>query len=323
MKIEDINGLIRDKIALQAPVICEDEAKKIFKSFNLPVVEDLKVTSPEEAKEAAKKMRFPVVLKGIGSKILHKTELGMVQLGLATPDQVYDSACKMKEKAKEKLEALLIQPQLKGEREFVAGMFKDDQFGPVIMFGLGGIFTEALNDTVFKIAPLSDADMEDMFDQLASKKLLNDFRGDKAVDKKEMKKILKGLSDLSCQVPHIREIDINPLMITPEGKPVAVDGLIILEPETRRKTKQYDIDKVALGACFYPESIAFVGASSTIGKWGHMLLTNTLSRDFKGRVYLVNPKAKEITGRKVYQSVTDIEDQIDLAVVTIPADKIM
>ena len=323
MKLTDVQKLINERLLTSSKVLVEDEAKKIFKLFDIPIVEEKRETDVNRILEACQKTGFPVVIKGIGANILHKTESGLVRVGLNTEDQVCDAVREMKKSAEDDIEAFLIQPVVSGKREFVAGMFKDPQFGPVIVFGLGGILTEALKDIVFKIAPLNDADMDDMFEQLSSKKLLNEFRGEKAVNKEAVKKILKGLSDIALTYPNIREIDINPLIIQPDGSPLAVDGLIVLEEIKEEKYKAYDIDLSVLGSCYYPKSIAFIGASATPGKWGHMLLTNTLSRDYKGKVFLVNPKGGKITGRHVYKSVTQIEEDVELAVVTIPANKVI
>lgn len=320
---QEVQQLIAEKQASPSPVISEDEAKRIFTAFHIPVVREKRVQGISQAVKAAQEIGFPVVLKGIGPTILHKTEAGMVSLGLASEDQVRASASRMKAAAGETLEALLVQPMVGGKREFVAGMFKDPQFGPVIMFGLGGVLTEALGDIVFKIAPLADVDMEDMFDQLRSKRLLEAFRGEAAADRKALKRVLKGLSDLALQNPRIQEIDINPLIIQADGSPVACDGLILLGEPLKDPDPRPRVDLSVLGACFYPGSIAFVGASAMPGKWGHMLPTNTLSRNYRGRVYLVNPKGGELLGQKVYQNLTEIEGNIDLAVVTIPAAKVM
>ncbi|MCD4677662.1 MAG: acetate--CoA ligase family protein [Desulfobacula sp.] len=333
MKLTDIQKLIDTRLRSSSKTVSktssisksipEDEAKKILKLFHIPVVEEKKETDVDRVLTACRKTGFPVVLKGIGATILHKTESGLVRVGLSTRDQVLDAVNEMKKAAKDSIEAFLIQPVVSGKREFVAGMFKDPQFGPVIIFGLGGILTEALNDIALKIAPLNDADMEDMFEQLSSKRLLNDFRGEKAVKKQAVKKILRGLSDIALAYPNIKEIDINPLIIQPDGSPVAVDGLIVLEEIKKEKHNACDIDLKKLASCYYPKSIAFIGASATPGKWGHMLLTNTLSRDFKGKVYLVNPKGGKITGRHVYKSIAEIEEDVELAVVTIPANRVI
>ena len=331
MKLTDIQKLIDARLKASSKInsipipksIPEDEAKKIFALFNIPVVEEKRETDIDQILSACRETGFPVVLKGISTNILHKTEKGLVRVGLNDESQVVNAVKEMNISAKDDIDAFLIQPVVSGKREFVAGMFKDPQFGPVILFGLGGIYTEALKDIVFKIAPLNDADMEDMFEQISAKKLLKDFRGERAVKKQELKKILKGLSDIAFAFPNIKEIDINPVIIQPDGSPVAVDGLIMLEQTRQVKNKCYDIDLAKLASCYYPKSLAFIGASSTPGKWGHMLLTNTLSRDYKGKVYLVNPRGGEITGRHVYTSVSQIKGDIDLAVVTIPANHVI
>ena len=325
MKLKDVQKIIDARLnaCSKTKSIPEDEAKKIFALFNIPVVKEKRETDTNQILAACRETGFPVVLKGISATILHKTEKGLVRVGLHDETSVLDAVKEMRISAKDDIDAFLIQPVVSGKREFVAGMFKDPQFGPVIVFGLGGIYTEALKDIVFKIAPLNDVDMEDMFEQISSKKLLNAFRGEKAVKKQELKKILKGLSDIAHAFPNIKEIDINPVIIQPDGSPVAVDGLIVLEETREIKNKRYDIDLIKLASCYYPKSLAFIGASATPGKWGHMLLTNTLSRDYKGKVYLVNPRGGKITGRQVYTSVTQIEEDIELAVVTIPANQVI
>jgi acyl-CoA synthetase (NDP forming) len=327
MKLRDIQKQIDSKLATSSKAMAEDEAKQIFNLFHIPVVqEQLTDTDDKNVLDACNKTGFPIVLKAAGSNILHKTESGLVQVGLNSNNQVLDAVNEMKEKAGSSIENFLVQPVVAGKREFVAGMFRDPQFGPVIVFGLGGIFTEALNDVVFKIAPINEADMEDMFDQISSQKLLENFRSEKKVDQKALKQILKALSDIAMTFPDIKEIDINPLIIQPDGSPVAVDGLIILEPDLKKKKEKkfnYNIDLSVLGSCYYPKSLAFIGASATPAKWGHMLLTNTLSRNYKGKVYLVNPKGGKIAGRHVYKSAADIEEDVDLAVVTIPANHVI
>ncbi len=323
MKKEDIRRFIESKLAKAKTALTEDESKTVFNAFQIPVVSEIKVTDPEQVSEACDKTGFPVVLKGCGDTLLHKSEANLVHVGLSTQAQVREAADQMRQSAGSQLSGFLVQPMVPGRREFVAGMFRDPQFGPVILFGLGGVLTEALNDVAFKIAPLSQADIKDMFEQLSSKRLLGPFRGEQAVNTAAVTKIVMALSKMALEYEDIREIDINPLIIRPDGEPVAVDGLIVLEKAVQSQTDRYPIDINTLGCCYYPRSIAFIGASGTPGKWGHMLLTNTLSRQYKGGVYLVNPKGGQIAGRKVYKSVTDIKEDVELAVVTIPAAHIL
>ena len=123
--------------------------------------------------------------------------------------------------------SLLIQKQVKGKIELTAGFVRDPQLGPCVMCGLGGIFAEALNDTVFGIAPLNLTDALNMIARLKCRNILNGYRGFDPVDKKALGHILIALGDIGCTYPRIREIDINPLIIR-NGQPIAVDGLVVL-----------------------------------------------------------------------------------------------
>ena len=221
------------------------------------------------------------------------------------------------------LEGILVQPQLAGRREFVAGIFRDPQFGPVVMFGLGGVFTEALSDVSVRLAPLTAADAQDMIDEIRASAMLGPFRGEAPVDRACLVRILLGLSRMAMELPDVLEVDINPLLAGPDGSVRAVDALAVIGCGPPDTPPPPPVEPRAIGALFYPRSIAFVGASSQMGKWGHMLLTNTISGGYEGDVYLVNPRGGTIAGRHVYRSVAEIPDPVDLAVVTIPADRVL
>lgn len=319
MKNTDIQFLIDEKLKKGAAFFAEDVAKTIFRHFHIPVVEEIKASNLTEILSACSTTGFPVVLKGVSPSILHKSASGLVHVGLSSDRQVKAAFSRMEDLKEERPDIYLVQPLIQGKREFMAGMFRDPQFGPVILFGIGGVLTEALNNVVFKIAPLSDADMEDMFENIDSNKLLTAFSGEQPVDVESLKLVLHALSEMALAFPDIREIDINPIIIKPDGFPVAADGLIVPGKAAQKKMPAFNIDLNVLRSCYYPRSVAFIGASATPGKWGHMLLTNTLSRKYKGDVYLVNPKGGQIAGRHVYPSITDIEGDVELAVVTIPA----
>ena len=323
MEKRNIEAMMEEKLNSEQRVLTEDEAKALFAGYGIPVVEELWAESAESAGEAAAKTGFPVVLKGMGATLLHKTEANLVRLNLGSVDQVRAAATEMKDGAGDALEGFLVQPMVSGRRELVAGMFRDVQFGPVIVFGLGGIFTEALKDVVFRVAPLSEADMDEMLEEFQSKAVLGNFRGEAAADRKALKAVLRGLSDLVAAYPRIKEVDINPVMLTPEGEAVAVDGLVILDDAPVETEVQPPVNLRQLGQCFYPKSIAFVGASSSVGKWGHLLACNALCKDFAGDIYLVNPKGGEILGHQAYKQVADIPGTVDMAVVTIPAHRVM
>ncbi|MFZ4441101.1 MAG: acetate--CoA ligase family protein, partial [Syntrophales bacterium] len=318
----DAAALIRKAKVEGRTTFTEAESKKILSQFGVPVVKEFIAATAVEAAAKAEEIGFPVVLKGLGTRLTHKTERGLVRLNLKDAGEVRQAAAEVAEAAGADLEGYLIQPMLSGRREFVAGLSRDDQFGPVVMFGLGGIFTEALNDVVFRIAPVNEKDAEEMIEELRSRKLLGPFRGEPAVVREQLVATLTGLSRLGIEFPEVAEVDINPLLVGSDGQATAVDALVILGDRPSAATYHPPIDPVAIAKLFYPRSIAFVGASGTFTKWGHMLFCNVAAGGFKGPIYLVNGKGGEIAGRPAFKSVGEIPGPVDLAVVTIPAEKV-
>lgn len=303
--------------------LTEAEAKNLLKQYGIPVVKEISVQTNSELENAAQSIGYPVVLKGLGSRLTHKTEKGLVKLNLKNKEDVHSAAIYIKDAAGDDLEGFLIQPMLEGKREFVAGLFYDQQFGPALMFGLGGVFTEAIGDVVFRLAPLNEKEARLMIQELHAKKLLGEFRGEKAPDMDALVKVLVGLSEIAMTIPEIKEIDINPLLVNPEGKVTAVDALIVLGKRAEYQVTHLPVDPKAIWNLFYPKAIAFIGASAEVSKWGQLMYSNVLAGNFPGKVYLVNPKGREIAGRKVFKSVTEIPDPIDLAVITIPAGRVL
>lgn len=311
-------AIIEGKTALT-----EAQAKQVLKEFGIPVVEERTFENVDELKRSSGSVAYPAVLKGLGSRLTHKTERGLVILNIKDENELTEAALKIEKEAAQDLEGFLLQPMLAGKREFVAGLFYDEEFGPVIMFGLGGIFTEALHDVVFRLAPIDETVAKSMIYAIRGRKLLEAFRGEAAPDADELVKVLTGLSEIAMRVPHIREIDINPLIVSPQGKVTAVDALIVLGETSKRQTAQVPVNPRDIGALIYPQSIAFIGASAELSKWGQLMFSNVVAGNYKGEVYLVNPRGGEIAGRKVYLAVTEIEGPVDLAVITIPAAGVM
>lgn len=211
-----------EKIALN-----DSQAKHLLKKFGIALPPERFVSRREDVAVAADSIGYPVVLKGIGAKLMHKTDRGLVHLNLADSRAVENAVQSLIAGAGKDLDGFLLQPHIKGRREFVAGLFQDRQFGPVIMFGIGGVFTEAFADVAFRLAPLTENDASEMLTEIQGKALLGDFRGEKAVRQDELIQTLLGLSRIGETHPEISEIDINPLLVTPEGRVVAVDALVV------------------------------------------------------------------------------------------------
>jgi len=318
-----VNGLHQDAEKYKKTALNDNEAKALLEKFDIALVPELSVRERTEVVAAARQIGFPVVLKGTGANLLHKTDRGLVHLNLLDARAVENAIQEIADEAMDELEGFLIQPQIKGRREFVAGLFQDDQFGPMIMFGVGGVFTEAFADVSFRLAPLTQSDAAEMLEEIRGKALLGDFRGEKAVDRDALIQTLLGLSRIGAEHPEISEIDLNPLLVTAQGRVQAVDALVLAGGRTAKAELAPPVSPDAIGSLFYPKSVAIVGASAQLGKWGYSLLTNTISGGFKGRLYPVNPKGGTIAGRTVYRSVAEIPEKIDLAVVTIPAGKVL
>ncbi|MGD1974732.1 MAG: acetate--CoA ligase family protein [Desulfobacterales bacterium] len=301
----------------------DTEAKRLLKKFDITLVPERFVHQHSEVAAAALDIGFPVVIKGTGPNLLHKTDRGLVHLNLFDAQSVENAVQAITDEAANDLDGFLIQPHIAGRREFVAGLFRDDQFGPVVMFGLGGVFTEAFSDVAFRLAPLTETDAAEMLDEIRGNVLLGNFRGEEAADRDRLIQTLLGLSRIGAQHPEISEIDLNPLLVDPQGRVQVVDALVLTGGRIATSDFLPPVPPDAIGSLFYPKSIAMVGASAQLGKWGHFLMINTISGGFKGRLYPVNPKGGTIIGRKVYRSVAEIPHEIDLAVVTIPAEKVL
>jgi len=302
--------------------LTDREAKEFLTEFGISFIPEVHVDLKSNVVSAIRDIGFPVVVKGVGKNLLHKSDRGLVHLNLSDAGAVEAAIKEITAEAAGELDGFLIQPHIRGRREFVAGLFQDHQFGPVIMFGTGGVFTEAFSDVTLRLAPLSEFDAIEMLDEIQGKALLGKFRGEAAVERDKLIQSLLGLSRIGETHPEITEIDINPLLVTSEGRVMAVDALVVREPKSFKSEMLPPVSPDAIGSLFYPKSVAVVGASAQIGKWGHSLMANTISGGFKGEIYPVNPAGGKIAGKTVYRSIAEIPGDIGLAVVTIPAEKV-
>jgi len=219
--------IIQQAVENGQKTLSEYESRLVIESAGVFVSAAELAKTREEAIEAAERMGFPVVLKGCSAELAHKTEAGMVVLNINSPEQVARVFDELTGKVKN-LDGILVEKMVRGNREFVIGLTRDSSFGPCVMFGLGGIFTEALKDVTFRVAPLTREDALEMIDEIKTKKLLGEFWGSPAVDREALAKALVGVGDLGVRYDAIAEIDINPLIVCGD-KPVAVDALVVLK----------------------------------------------------------------------------------------------
>lgn len=218
--------LLKQALAEGLPALDEYRAKRLLSAFGIPVCRESMVGDPAAAAAAAEMIGFPVVLKVAGHALYHKTEVGGIVLDVKSSDDVKAEGLRLLKIPG--CEALLVQEMVKGDRELVCGMTRDPQLGPCVMFGLGGIFTEALNDAVFRIAPLRMSDALEMVGEIRSVKILGAFRGQSPVKLEALAGLLVALGEIGLQHEAVQAIDINPVKIRTDGTPVSVDALISL-----------------------------------------------------------------------------------------------
>ncbi|HNQ66100.1 MAG TPA: acetate--CoA ligase family protein [Smithella sp.] len=207
--------------------LSEYESRQVIESAGVAVAVAALTKTKEEAIREAEQMGYPVAMKGCSAELSHKTEAGMVALNVNSAQDVAQVFDALTGKVKN-LDGVLVEKMVRGSRELVIGLSQDSSFGPCVMFGLGGIFTEALKDVTFRVAPLTKQDALEMIDEIKTKKLLGEFRGSPAVDRNALAKALVGIGDLAIKYEAIAEIDINPLIVCGD-KPVAVDALVVLK----------------------------------------------------------------------------------------------
>lgn len=218
-----------EAIADGRTTLTEHAAKRFLAGYGIPIPRETLAPDADAAADAATRLGFPVVVKASGARLQHKTEVGGVALNLRSAEEVRHEGRRLA--AIPGCDGLLVAEMVRGDRELACGLTRDPQFGPCVMVGLGGILTEALSDAVFRVAPLTPLDAQEMLQEIRAAKLLGPFRGQAPASRVALAAILVALGEIGRRHPEIREIDVNPVKIRPDGAPVAVDALITLIPK--------------------------------------------------------------------------------------------
>lgn len=228
-----VDAVLRQAMADGQKFLPINLSMEIFSAYDLPVIPWAFVRTAEDAWEQAVKIGFPVVMKVVSQQIVHKVDVGGVRLNLNSADDVqhaFKDIMAVGERLKAKIDGVFMQRMAPKGREVILGMKRDPHFGPILMFGLGGIYVEALKDVTFRVAPIRERSAYDMPRNIRAFKLLQGVRGEPPADLEAIADCLKRLSQLSCDHPEIDEIDMNPLMVYGEGKGAGViDARIILK----------------------------------------------------------------------------------------------
>jgi len=302
-------------------IITEESVKEILTDYGFRVPSFAFVTNQEDACKRASEIGFPLVAKVVSPEILHKANVNGVKVGIKSEEEVKQvfNDMYMRLSKQYSLKGILLEKMVPPGVELIIGLQNDQQFGPVIMVGLGGVYTEILNDVSFRVLPITKNDAIQMIEDLKAKQILNGFRGSEPIDKEMISDLLVNIGKLGVEMsPYYESVDFNPLIVYAKDY-FLVDGKIML-----RESPKFDAISAAqpnssyMNFLFNPTSVAVIGATPEIGKIGNSVLESVVKHGYKGKVFPVNDKGdSEIMGMKAYKSLEEITEPIDAVLVTV------
>jgi 3-hydroxypropionyl-CoA synthetase (ADP-forming) len=322
MTNRNVQKLFDDIYSNKEKVITEELAKQVLSEYGVMVPRYALVKSAEEAEIEAGKIGFPLVAKIVSPEILHKTDVRGVKVGLQNPSDVKDTFNDMygRLSTQYNVKGVLLEKMASaGGIELIVGLQNDPQFGPVIMVGIGGIYTEVFKDVSFRVLPITKEDAISMIDDLKGNKILKGFRGMPPVNLNMLAEALVNIGKFGTEMaPYYESIDFNPIIFY-ENEYVVVDAKILLrdKPDLEVISKAQP-ESQYLDLFFNAKSVALIGASPEPGKVGNSVLESLVKHEYLGKVYPVNAKGySEIMGLKAYKSLDEIPDRVDVVVVTV------
>lgn len=225
--------MTESKVAETTKVLNEVDSKAMLNAAGISVVETRFARTMKEAVAISKELDFPVALKVMSAEVIHKSDAGGVKLKLENGSQVEKAYAAMMASVKAmypkaKIDGVSVQKMARPGVEVIVGMSKDPQFGPVLMFGLGGVLVELLKDVAFRIVPVSEFDAAEMIREIKGFPMLTGFRGSEPADLKALEKLIVSVSDFVEKNPQVKELDLNPVFAYKDGV-VAVDARVVLE----------------------------------------------------------------------------------------------
>ncbi|MFY9399629.1 MAG: GNAT family N-acetyltransferase [Desulfomonilia bacterium] len=316
----NIDQIIHRALEQNRECLMEHECKEILEAVGIPTTGGRIASTEEQAVELGRSIGFPVVLKIASPDVTHKSDSGGVKLDLKNEEELRQAFREIMGAFRNRtVLGVSVQKMAKPGIEAIVGVTRDPSFGPVLMFGLGGIFTEVLKDVTFRVLPIDAEEAAEMIGEIRGSRILNGYRG-RSADIEALKDLLCKVSSLVCSHPQIRELDLNPVFLYPSGL-VAVDARMFVDsgPEQRPAAK------AATGSLkdfFYPKSIAVLGATDSEGKLGYNVIRNLIHHGFEGRLYPINPKKDTILGVKAFRSILEVEDPVDVAIIIVPAEAV-
>ncbi len=321
MEKAEMRSLCKRYISKGATTVPEHESKRIIQGYSVTIPEGTLVKTTEEAIQFADKLGYPVVVKAVSSEILHKTELKGVVLNLRSSEEL-KNACEEMQNAfserKEIIDGFLVEKMVKDGTEFIVGLQNDENFGPVIMLGTGGVFIHLIDDVTFRVLPVTRKDIKEMIEEIKGKILMRSFRGKPPLNEEAFIQTMLEIGRLGIDASGLYEsMDFNPVLLT-EQEAVAVDAKIILaETPTDTNISEQQPHITNMDKFFEPRNVALIGASSTPGKIGYAVADSLINHHFKGKVFPITRGGKKIFNLKSYENLRDIPEKIDLSVVVV------
>ena len=320
MYLSEKNFYIQQALREGRKFLTELDAHDFLASYHLPLVNSVFIKNSDELVSACQHIGFPLVMKVVSPQIMHKSDVGGVIVNVHNIDEAWKGYDKIfnnvhKTNPEAVIRGILIQEMAKPSIEVIIGGVRDPQFGPVVMFGVGGILTETIKDVSFRVAPIGEQEAREMVQEIRSKQILYGGRGMPPVDIDSITEILEIVSQIVVENPEINALDLNPVIVYEKGAKL-VDVRILIDNVIPTKPSKMS---TPLDQVMEPKAIAIIGASSNPEKIGYKILKNCVDGGFNGKIYPINPNGGEILGLKVYPSILDVKDEIDTAVVVVPA----
>ncbi|MFZ9818084.1 MAG: acetate--CoA ligase family protein [Ilumatobacteraceae bacterium] len=301
--------------------LSESESKELLKTHGVPFGVESVVSTPEEARQWALDHRAPFVVKANGPQLAHKSERGLVQLGLASAEAVRDAAVVVLSRItpEDGLVTLTVAEMTVGSRELIVGASRDQSLGPCILIGHGGIFAEQLADVAVRQLPIDDTTLDDMLAGLRSRAVFDAARHCAPLDRDALRELADSLWS-AMQVKEVESIDLNPVIVRDDGSLCAVDALVTKGSSQSSIRGSWGV-AVDLAPLFNPRGVCIVGASTHPGKFGFVALHNLLASGYQGRVIAVGRGSDSYLDAETYADVSEIpEGVVDAAFICTPSE---
>lgn len=303
-------------------VLTETQTKQILQNAGFDIPEGIEIATRTHAVSFVREIGFPVVLKISDPSIAHKTDQGGVILNIGSEHALEEAVSALEARFPGTAMRLERQVQETGV-DLILGIKRDEVFGPVVLLGIGGIYTEILADRSLHVGELTEIDAAAMIDRLAGTALLAGVRGTARMDRAALEKGLVALSRLACRHSEIVELDINPWRITRSGG-MALDALAVVADDLNTTPVAVDGSGPEAAAAFFsPKSVAVVGASTKSQKAGNVIIDNMKNQGYRGSVFPVNVTGGDIAGLKSYRRLADCPIPVELAVLAVPYHQVM